>query len=121
LTADHTQSIEIASELREANNKLESLSEKVGAARTVKSLASDRRKNLLAKHMKGYLNAGDSTAKAEFMARASDEFLEEFDSQGDQLEAAEVTISQYETAEKLLESRRSLLSHSKTIHNDLQG
>ena len=119
--SDHTDSIAIAAELDRAARTVEELADSVGEARQVMELASDRRKNSLAKHMKGYLDAEMSVAKAEWLARTSEYFLQEFEDQAEQVLIATKAIQKYDAAKVICEARRSLLSHSKTIRDELQG
>lgn len=118
---DHTQSVAIAEELREAVDMLQTLSEKVGAARQVKEFSSDRRKNVLAKHMAPYLVQGDSVAKAEYFARTSEHFISDMEQLEREQQDAESVIVSFDVAKCRYEARRSLLSHSRHIQDELQG
>lgn len=118
---DHTQSVAIAEELREAVDMLQNLSEKVGEARQVKEFSSERRKNILAKHMAPYLAQGDSVAKAEYFARTSEHFLADMEKLERDHLLAESAIASFDVAKCRYEARRSLLSHSRHIQDELQG
>jgi hypothetical protein len=119
--SDHTQSVEIAKELNEAMVMVKDLSDLAGEAKQILEFASDDRKSILAKHMNPYLLSGDSVAKAEYFARTSEHFISDMDNLRKRVEDAHQTIYNYETGRCMLEARRSLLSHSKYIQDDLQG
>ena len=118
---DHTQSLAIASELREAVQMLQDLSELAGEAKQVLEFSSDRRKNILAKHMAPYLLQNDSVAKAEYFARTSEHFVSDMEHLESEVEDAHKMIYRYDAAKCLFEARRSLLSHSRHIQDELQG
>jgi len=57
---------------------------------------SERKKNLLAYYMRGYIEADVPIAKAEVLARTRYEYVEELNDLMKQLEAAELIIHQYQ-------------------------
>ncbi len=118
---DHTQSLEIASHLRNATQKLHDIARDVGAARTVVKFSTTRRDNLIAKYSEPFLKEGQSAAKAELQARVKADFHTELETLIKLDETAEITIATNDALEKVYDANRSLLSYSKTFRGDLQG
>ena len=118
---DHTESLEIAGRLRDTVQYLHDVADKVGEARQIKEFASDRRKNLLAKHMRLVEGANISMGYREMVARQSNGFqdgMRELEAQ--QLDAERV-LAKYEAAKVRADAARSMLSFSKIVMDNLQG
>lgn len=82
----------------------------VGAARHVSNYDSDRRKRALARAMSAALAGGESAAKAEAEARASENYGKELAQLGREDMAAEQVIAEWDALKIVWESCRSLLS-----------
>ena len=85
-----------------------------GDAKQVREFSSDRRKQTLAKHMRPFVNNGDSCALAETKARSQDAYAVELDALAEQYGTAETTIAMYDAAEISFKAAQSLLSMAKT-------
>src|SRR5215472_10187924 len=103
----------IQKKLMDATNRIYSMSGSVGQARQVREYDSDRRKNLLAKHSRASINAGESAAASEAIARANPAYLAEFNALAAQRESAERLIANWEAMHVLYEAARSMLSMKK--------
>jgi hypothetical protein len=99
--------------LETARNDIHKMAPMVGSAKQVRDYDSDRRKNLLAKHMLPHLKAGGSAAAAEVDARANASYQVEFEALATQREAAEKTIAGWDAAFASFEAARSLNSMLK--------
>jgi hypothetical protein len=85
-----------------------------GDAKQVREFSSDRRKQTLARHMRPFVNNGDSNALADTKARSGDAYAIELDKLADAYAAAETTIALYDAAEVSFDAARSLLSMAKS-------
>lgn len=85
----------------------------VGLARHVLEYDSDRRKRALARAMVPALAGGDSAAKAEAEARASEPYTKELNQLAKDHQNAEQVITAWEASKLQWETARSLLSMQK--------
>ena len=104
---------QIEEKLRDATRRIHVLAPLVGAAKQVREYDSDRRKNLLATYALPHLKAGASAAAAEQDARANAVYQSDLEALGEQREASEKTIAEWEAAFCKYEAARSLLSAAK--------
>lgn len=121
MESDHTQSLEIAANLRDVTDKFYGLSKDAGVSRQVVKFTTNTRDNIIAKYTKPYLERGFSVAKAEIYARNEEGYQREIEQLMDQDREAEKILTEWETLKIVIESGRSLLSHAKGIREDLQG
>jgi hypothetical protein len=121
MSNDHTESLEIAGRLRDTVQYLHDIADKVGEARQVKEFASDRRKNLLAKHMKLVEGANISMGYREMIARQSEDFQAGMKELEEQQLTSERVLAKYEAAKVRADAARSMLSFSKIVMDTLQG
>lgn len=112
-SADHTQSLAIASRMRDATRKLHAMAVQVGNAKAVREYDGDRRKQILAVEVVKSLKAGESAAAADAIGRASESYKANLEALAKQYEAAEVTIAQWIAEQCSYECARSLLSFSR--------
>jgi hypothetical protein len=113
-------------DLAQLQQRLESLTRRIIAsapavakAKQVRDYDSDRRKRALALGMVGYLNGGMSAAKAECLARASDEYGAMLDVLEAQLASAEQAIAEYEGLRCAWDAARTLISMNKELTRNL--
>jgi len=106
--------IQIEKRMESARAYLRDNAESYGNAKQVREFSSDRRKQTLAKHMRPFVNLGDSCALADTKARSQDGYALELDALAQQLAAAETTIALYDAAEVSFKAAQSLLSLAKT-------
>jgi hypothetical protein len=116
--ADWSDVSELQARMIEAMRAMSNLGNEVGVARTIREYNSDRRKQALARAMRPALAGGESAAKAEMEARASEEYAKELTALERQLTAAEQTLTLYEnhklawsTAQSLLAMQREGIKH----------
>jgi len=98
-----------------ARRKLQTLVKSAGHAYQVIELDSDRRKRLLARYKKRYLDEGKSNADADTLARADDQYGKELDEWADGLEAAFTVRKDWEATQAKLEAARSLHSVARAV------
>lgn len=111
--ADWSSVAGLRAKMIEAVETLQQMADEVGKAAHVREYDGDRRKRALARAMAPALAGGDSAAKAEAEARASDTYAKELETLAKEHKAAEQVMSEW-TAKKLVwESCRSLLSMQK--------
>jgi hypothetical protein len=82
---------------------------------------TDRRKQLLAQLMVTSLRNGDSVAKAEAEARATQAFDDSMNRQGKQLQEAHRVVAEWHATMASYEAARSLLSMQKESMRVLEG
>jgi hypothetical protein len=99
--------------MTESITPMEQLADDVGSARTVIEYSSDRRKRALARGCAAALAGGESVAKAEAEARASESYGKELEVLQKQHEAAEQTILRWEVNKLAWSTAQSLLSFQK--------
>lgn len=113
--SDYNDAMQAAKHLDERTQVLQDTADNVGDAYTVKELASERRKTLLAEYMKPYLIQGKSAVVAEVFARNEQGYKDEFEKQGSQLNDSNRIIRRDAAQEKLADAARSLLSYHKSL------
>jgi|SRR5215471_4369820 len=119
--SDNGEIFQIEKRMKTSTSILIKLAAQVGAAKQVREYDSDRRKNLLAKHMVPYLKAGHSAAASETMARADARYETEFEAMAGQRETADICIATWEAEHAKLDALRSLLSMQKETMKTLEG
>jgi hypothetical protein len=107
--------------MKSATQELHKLAPMVGAAKQTRSYDADRRRNTLAKFMRGHLRAGETSTAAETLARSDGGFETAFNELAQQLEAAESTIAKWDAMFASFEAARSLLSMAKETMKTLEG
>ncbi len=118
---DHSQSLEIASRLRDSVQKLHDMAHSVAEARQIKEFAAERRRNLLHKFMYKHNGYKVSHSQAEMLARTDPEFLTEFNDLESQHKHAEQVVAEWQAEMCRYDGLRSLLSYSKQVFESLQG
>src|SRR5262249_40302544 len=116
VSADHSDVMAIQKRLKSASAELNNPTSIsfYAQARQVISYDSDRRKNLLARHIVAELGKGDvSHAEAETRARANPAYRAELEVQAEELQTAEAQIAKRRATEVSWESARSLLSFQR--------
>ena len=121
MESDHTKSLEIAARLRDSVNAIHKMANDVAEARQVREFAADRRKNLLAKYMRPYLEKDISATKAEWLARSEPDFIQATLQQENQFAVCEKVLAAYDAEKCRCDAARSLLSFSKIVMDNLQG
>jgi hypothetical protein len=123
METDHTLAISVASNMRDAVQKMHDMSSDVGAAKQVEKFTSKRLDNLLSKYIEKTMVL-DSRLKPvpmstrEHQARVMPDYQTEFEQIAQQHKEALILIQQYDAHEKRYEAARSLLSFSKHVRND---
>jgi len=100
----------LQAKLIEAIDQMTFMAADVGLAKHVLEYNSDQKKRALARAMAPALAGGDSAAKAEAEARASDGYERELTLLGKAHAAAEQTMTAWEVAKLRWDTARSLLS-----------
>ena len=111
--ADWSDVAELQRKLIETVEAINGMANDVGLARHVCEYDSDRRKRALARAMSPALAGGDSAAKAEAEARASETYAKELNQLAKEHASAEQVITNWEAAKLRWETARSLLSLQK--------
>lgn len=109
-TADWTDVAELQKKMADTCDTINGMAQDVGLARHVLEYDSDRRKRALARAMQPALAGGDSAAKAEAEARASEPYGKELNQLAKEHSNAEQTITAWEVAKLQWETARSLLA-----------
>jgi hypothetical protein len=109
---DFSESNQIGERLMRATKRLHDMAPMVGACRQIREFNSDQRKNLLAKYMVKHM-FGNSATKAEYLARADENYQYELAALEKIRLEAEQTMSKWEAEFASYEAARSLLSFSK--------
>jgi len=94
----------------EAVEAMQQLADDVGMAKTVLEFSSDRRKRALARACAAALAGGESVAKAESEARSSEGYGKELTQLQKEHQAAEQTLTKWETLKLTWSSSQSLLA-----------
>jgi hypothetical protein len=100
---------QVAARLKSASKSLHNMAQRVARALQIREFMPERKKNLLAYHMRGYIEADMSIAKAEALARTRYEYIEELNDLMKQLEAAELVIHQYKPEQASCGSRQMVI------------
>lgn len=117
--ADHAEGERVQKRMQEASKQLNDMHLAVGLALQVIDYDSDRRKNLLAKHAKPYIVAGESAATAAILARASKEYNDELERIAKQCAEAYQIKTKQEATKVSWETARSTLSYTKATITEL--
>jgi hypothetical protein len=91
----HSDTGQVAAGLNSASKSLHDMAPRVARAVQVREFMPERKKNLLAYHMREYIEAEMPIDKAEALARTRYEYIEELNDLVKQLETAELVIHQY--------------------------
>ncbi len=121
MNPDQSEISTIEQRLKSSTKRLHALSAQVGAAKQVRNYDADRRKNLLAKYVVRYLEAGESATAAEQYARADGAYQSELEFLAKGHESAEQTIAEWDAEFASFEAARSLLSMQKETMRTLEG
>lgn len=103
----------------ESADKLSAMAGQVALAKQIREFESDRRRRALALATVPFLKAGDSHARAETEARATDEYRDAMIKLGAELQKAEAIIMDYEATKIKWESARSLLAMQRDMVKNL--
>jgi hypothetical protein len=120
-TPDHDTVKAIETRFKKAARRLHELEGDVATAITVIDYDKDRRKALLARYAKNHIDAGDSAAAAETLARADKAYDEEFQQLFSQYELAQRVRKEYENEHISWETGRSLLARQRETIRTLPG
>lgn len=107
--------------MKEAASNLHKMESDIATALTVLGYDSDRRKNLLARHMAKPLADGESAAAAETIARSNADYDREFQVLLSQYELAQTTKKKYEAEHISWDTARSLLARQRATIETLPG
>jgi hypothetical protein len=118
---DHDTVREIERRFKKAARRLHELEGDVATAITVIDYDKDRRKALLARYAKKHIDAGESAAAAETLARADKTYDEEFQQLFSQYELAQRVRKEYENEHISWETGRSLLARQRETMRTLPG
>ena len=118
---DHLDANIVQDRMQSASKALHKTHVQVGKARLVRSMFSDRKKNLLAEYAARHLISGGSHSQAETLARSDPEYKKKFDELTQQAEDAEITIAKNDANMASFESARSLLSYNRESLRQLEG
>ncbi len=91
----HTMEIHHSDTEQSARKSLHDMAPRIARAIQLREFMPERKKNLLAYHMRKYIEADMPVAKAEVLARTQYQYVEELNDLMNQLEAAELVIHQY--------------------------
>ena len=111
--ADWSDAAELQRQLVEAVEEIVRRASDVGLARHILEYDGDRKKRALARAMAPALKGGDSAAKAEAEARASDTYGAELVQLGKEQQAAQTCCLEFDALKLRWETARSLLSMLK--------
>jgi hypothetical protein len=118
---DHETVKDIERRFKKASRRMHELEGDVATAITVIDYDKDRRKALLARYAKKHIDAGESAAAAETLARADKAYDEEFQQLFSQYELAQRIRKDYETTHISWETGRSLLARQRETIRTLPG
>ncbi len=113
--ADWSDTAALQQRMIESVQEMERIAPEVGMAKHVLEYDSDRRKQALARAMRAALAGGESAAKAEAEARASDGYAKELSQLGVEQKMAEQTLKEWEVLKIKWETARSLLSMQREM------
>ena len=105
----HSDTGQAAARLKSASKSLHDMAPRLARAVQVREFMPERKNNLLAYQMRGYIEADMSIAKAEALARTRYEYIEDLNDLMKQLEAAELVIHQYKAEQASCGSRQMVL------------
>jgi hypothetical protein len=105
----HSDTEQVAATLKSASKSLHDMAPRVARAVQVREFMPERKKNLLAYHVRGYIEADMPIANAEALARTRYEYIEELNDLMKQLEAAELVIHQYQAEQASCGSRQIVI------------
>ena len=100
---------QVAARLKSASKSLHNMAQQVARALQVREFMPERKKDLLAYHMREYIEADIPIAKAEALARTQYDYIEELNDLMKQLEAAELVIHQHEAEQASRGNRRIII------------
>lgn len=111
--ADWSDVRELQQRLAETSERISAMASDVGLAKHVVEYDGDRRKRALARQAAAALRGGDSAAKAELEARASEGYAKELAQLGKEHAAALQVIAEWEAAKVAWDTARSLLAMTR--------
>jgi hypothetical protein len=91
----HSDTEQVVARVKAARKRLHDMALRAAQAVQLREFMPERKKNLLAYHMRKYIEADMPIAKAEVLARTQYQYVEELNDLMNQLEAAELVIHQY--------------------------
>jgi len=113
--ADWSDTYALQQRMVEAVNEMDKLAMDVGMAKHVIEYDSDRRKQALARAMRAARAGGESAAKAEAEARASDGYAKELSQLGVEQKMAEQTLKEWEVLKLKWSTAQSLLAMQREM------
>lgn len=113
--ADWSDTAELQKRMAAAVEEMERLSPEAGMAKHILEYDGDRRKQALARSMRAALAGGESAAKAEAEARASEGYAKELSQLGVEHKMAEQTLKSWEVLKIQWETCRSLLAMQRQL------
>jgi hypothetical protein len=105
----HSDTGQVTAGLKSASKSLHDIAPRVAQAVRVRESMPERKKNLFAYYVRGYIEADMPVAKAEALARTRYEYIEELNDLMKQLEAAELVIHQYKAEQASCGSRQMVI------------
>jgi hypothetical protein len=100
----HSDTEQVAAGVKTAKNSLHHMAPRIARAVQLREFMFERKKNLLAYHMRKYIEADMPVAKAEVLARTQYQYVEELNDLMNQFEAAELVIYEYKAEQASCES-----------------
>ena len=119
MSSDYTDLVKAQQTMLEAVEEMDKLKEDVGKAKAVIEFSSEYRKGIIAVAMRRDLEAGESAAKAEALARANEDVHKHFRIRQDELEMAETTLAKWTMLRAKFEAARSIVSAEKSMISTL--
>jgi hypothetical protein len=119
--SDQGEIFKIEKRLKSCTVRMLAMAQEVGAAKQVREYDSERRKNLLAKHVLPHIKAGESAAAAETLGRSDPSYKAEFEALEAQRGASETVIATWEATNAEHDALRSLLSMAKESFRVMEG
>ena len=105
----HSDTEQVAAMVQAARNNLRDMAPEVAWAVQLREFMPEKTKNLLACHMRQYIEADMPVAKAEILARTQYQYVEELNDLMKQLEAAELVIHQYKAEQAICGSYHNVV------------
>jgi hypothetical protein len=97
----HNDTEQVAAKVKTARKSSHDMALRVARAVQIREFMPERKKNLLAYHMRKYIEADIPVGKAEVLARTQYQYVEELNDLMNQLEAAELMIHQYKAEQAI--------------------
>jgi tyrosyl-tRNA synthetase len=113
--ADWSDCASIQKRMAESVEEMQRIAPEVGMAKHVLQYNSDRCKQALARAMRAALAGGESAAKAEAEARASEGYAKELSQLGIEHKMAEQTVMEWEASKLVWSTCQSLLAMQREM------